>query len=228
MSRAMLQARGLGRTFRVPQGELKVLEGVELEVAKGEMVAVVGESGSGKTTLLSLLAGLDHATAGEVLFEDSSISNLSEDALSEHRNRRVGFVWQLSNLLVDFTALENVALPLLARGENRESAFQQAGQWLEEVGLRDRADHLAGELSGGEQQRVALARALVGKPSVLFADEPTGNLDETTGGKIFALLQKVHGAHGLTSVIATHNLELAGRCDRVWRLDHGSLAARTI
>ena len=200
-----------------------MLEGVELEVAQGEMVAVVGESGSGKTTLLSLLAGLDHPTAGEVFFDDTNIATFSDDELAEHRNRRVGFLWQLSNLLVDFTAQENVALPLLARGEGRDSAFEQADRWLQEVGLEDRAGHLAGELSGGEQQRIALARALAGKPDVLFADEPTGNLDESTGEKIFALLQHLHRTHGLTSVIATHNLELAGRCDRVWRLGHGGL-----
>jgi lipoprotein-releasing system ATP-binding protein len=202
-----------------------VLEGVELEVAQGEMVAVVGESGSGKTTLLSLLAGLDHPSTGEVLFDDTNIAAFSDNELAEHRNRRIGFVWQLSNLLVDFTALENVALPLLARGEGRDAAFEQAVGWLQEVGLEDRAGHLAGELSGGEQQRIAPARALEGKPDILFADEPTGNLDEATGGKIFALLQQLHCTHGLTSVIATHNLELAGRCDRVWRLGHGGLAA---
>ena len=200
-----------------------MLEGVELEVAQGEMVAVVGESGTGKTTLLSLLAGLDHPTAGKVFFDDTNIATFSDDELAEHRNRRVGFLWQLSNLLVDFTAQENVALPLLARGEDRDSAFEQADRWLQEVGLEDRAGHLAGELSGGEQQRIALARALVGKPDILFADEPTGNLDEATGEKIFALLQQLHRNHGLTSVIATHNLELAGRCDRVWRLGHGGL-----
>ena len=228
MSRALLTARGLSKTYRAPDGELVVLERVELEVAQGEMVAVVGESGTGKTTLLSLLAGLDHPTAGQVLFEDTEINALPEEALAEHRNRRVGFVWQLSNLLADFTARENVALPLLARGVRREAALEEAGRWLEDLGLRARAEHLAGELSGGEQQRVALARALAGKPAILFADEPTGNLDEATGERMFALVQELHTTLGLTSVIATHNLALAKRCDRMWRLDHGSLSAQVV
>jgi lipoprotein-releasing system ATP-binding protein len=150
---------------------------------------------------------------------------MSADALAAHRNRRVGFVWQLANLLPEFTARENVELPLLVRGESRARARQEAERWLGEVGLAERADHLAGELSGGEQQRAALARALVTGPAVLFADEPTGNLDAATSDKIVELLVALHGTHGLTSLWATHNLELAGRCNRVWRLERGRLAA---
>ena len=228
MSRAYLRAQGLSKVYDAPTGELAVIQGADLEVAKGEMVAVVGESGSGKTTLLSLLAGLDLPTAGEVSFDGDSVNSLSDDQLAEHRNRRVGFVWQLSNLLKDFTAEENVAMPLLARGTRRQEAFSEASQWLDKVGLGDRAGHLAGEMSGGEQQRVALARALVGGPEYLFADEPTGTLDEATGEKIFSLLKQLHAQYGLTSVLATHNLDLAGRCDRVWRLQNGRVAAHSI
>jgi len=222
-----LQASGLCKSFRTPRGELAVIQGVDLEVAKGEMVAVVGESGSGKTTLLSILAGLDLPTSGTVKFDGETIQNMDADGLAAHRNRRVGFVWQLSNLLKDFTAEENVGMPLLVRGDSPARASEQARYWLAEVGLGDRAAHLAGELSGGEQQRVALARALVGGPSVLFADEPTGNLDEATGEKIFALVRQLHTQHGLTSIVATHNLDLAGRCDRIWRLERGRMTAHT-
>ncbi|MGH8630780.1 MAG: ABC transporter ATP-binding protein, partial [Burkholderiales bacterium] len=144
--------------------------------------------------------------------------------LAAHRNRRIGFLWQLFNLLPDFTARENVELPLLVRGENRGAAARSADRWLEEVGLGERGDHLAGELSGGEQQRAALARALVTEPAVLFADEPTGNLDEGASEEVFALLQRLHRSHGLTSILATHNLKLAGCCDRVLRLEHGRVA----
>jgi len=143
--------------------------------------------------------------------------------LADYRSRRIGFVWQFSNLLPDFTARENVALPRLLQGESRRTAWAEADRWLEEVGVRARADHLPGELSGGEQQRVALARALVTQPAVLLADEPTGNLDERTGEKIFALLTELHRSHGLTSVLATHNLALATQSDRVWRLEAGRL-----
>jgi lipoprotein-releasing system ATP-binding protein len=219
----VLAARGLSKRFPTRAGELAVLDGLELELKRGEMAAVVGHSGVGKTTLLYLLAGLDHPTAGEVFFDGEPLSALSPDQLAEHRNRRLGFVWQLSNLLADFTARENVQLPLLVRGDGLREAAQAADQLLAEVGLAERADHLAGELSGGEQQRVALARALVTKPAVLLADEPTGNLDEQSSEEIFALLVRLHRSRGLTSLLATHNLSLAGRCDRVWRLEHGRL-----
>ena len=221
----VLAARGLSKRFPTRAGELAVLDGLELELRRGEMAAVVGHSGVGKTTLLYLLAGLDQPTAGEVFFNGEPLSALSPDQLAEHRNRRLGFVWQLSNLLGDFTARENVVLPLLVRGESLRAATQAAEEWLSEVGLAERGDHLAGELSGGEQQRVALARALVTRPAVLLADEPTGNLDEETSEEIFALLARLHRSHGLTSLLATHNLSLAGRCDRVWRLEHGRLTS---
>jgi len=224
----VLAARSLRKTFATAAGELVVLDGLTLELKRGEMAAVVGPSGAGKTTLLYLLAGLDRPTAGEVEHDGERLDTMSADELARHRNQRIGFVWQLANLLPEFTARENVALPLLVRGESRERAGQEAEQWLAEVGLADRADHLAGELSGGEQQRAALARALVTRPPVLFADEPTGNLDAASSDRILELLVELHRTHALTSIWATHNLELAGRCDRVWRLERGRLAAGRI
>ena len=224
----VLAARSLRKTFATAAGELVVLDGLTLELKRGEMAAVVGPSGAGKTTLLYLLAGLDRPTAGEVEHDGERLDTMSADELARHRNQRIGFVWQLANLLPEFTARENVALPLLVRGESRERAGQEAEQWLAEVGLAERADHLAGELSGGEQQRAALARALVTRPPVLFADEPTGNLDAASSDRILELLVELHRTHALTSIWATHNLELAGRCDRVWRLERGRLAAGRI
>ena len=224
----VLAARSLRKTFATAAGELVVLDGLTLELKRGEMAAVVGPSGAGKTTLLYLLAGLDRPTAGEVEHDGERLDTMSADDLARHRNQRIGFVWQLANLLPEFTARENVALRLLVRGESRERAGQEAEQWLAEVGLAERADHLAGELSGGEQQRAALARALVTRPPVLFADEPTGNLDAASSDRILELLVELHRTHALTSIWATHNLELAGRCDRVWRLERGRLAAGRI
>ena len=224
----VLAARSLRKTFATAAGELVVLDGLTLELKRGEMAAVVGPSGAGKTTLLYLLAGLDRPTGGEVEYDGERLDTMSADDLARHRNQRIGFVWQLANLLPEFTARENVALPLLVRGESRERAGQEAEQWLAEVGLAERADHLAGELSGGEQQRAALARALVTRPPVLFADEPTGNLDAASSDRILELLVELHRTHALTSIWATHNLELAGRCDRVWRLERGRLAAGRI
>ncbi len=221
----VLAARGLRKAFATSAGELVVLDGLDLELKRGEMAAVVGPSGAGKSTLLYLLAGLDRPTAGTVEYDGERLDRMSADALAAHRNRRVGFVWQLANLLPEFTARENVEMPLLVRGEPGARARQEAERWLGEVGLAERADHLAGELSGGEQQRAALARALVTGPAVLFADEPTGNLDAATSDRILELLMTLHRTHALTSIWATHNLELAGRCNRVWRLERGRLAA---
>jgi lipoprotein-releasing system ATP-binding protein len=187
------------------------------------MVAIVGESGTGKSSLLHLLAALDRPTAGEVWLGETNLSQLNPRQSAEFRNRDVGYVWQFHYLLPEFTALENVAMPLLARGLRRPEALQQASRWLNEVGLSARAEHRSGELSGGEQQRVSLARALVTGPKLLLADEPTGDLDGKTAEAVFALIQKLHREHQLTSVLVTHNLDFASRCGRVLRLRDGQL-----
>ena len=187
------------------------------------MVAIVGESGTGKSSLLHLLAALDRPTAGEVWYGDSCLGAFTASQAASFRNRTIGYVWQFHYLLPEFTALENVALPLLARGEKRPAALAHARLWLAEVGLADRANHRSGELSGGEQQRISLARALVTKPAVLLADEPTGDLDARTAEIIFTLIQRLHAAHGLTSVLVTHSLDFAVRCDRMLRLRNGKL-----
>jgi len=219
-----VRAEGLARKYRSGTGELAVFEGLDLSIRQGEMAAIVGESGTGKSSLLHLLSGLDRPTAGDVYFGPRSLAGMSEEALADFRNREIGFVWQQPYLLPEFTALENVMLPLLVRAQPQARAAAQAAAWLERVGLRDRSHHRSGELSGGEQQRVAMARALVGNPSVLMADEPTGNLDERAGAALFALLRQIHREEGLTSLVVTHNLGQARSCDRVLRLHEGRLA----
>ena len=184
---------------------------------------IVAPSGAGKSTLLHLLAALDTPTSGTVYFDAQPLEASDEAALASFRNRAVGFVWQRHHLLPDFSAAENVALPLLIRGERLDSALRRSREWLGEVGLSERASHRAGELSGGEQQRVAIARALVTGPSLLLADEPTGDLDEQNAVAVFELIERLHRTRGLTSLVATHNLSLAGRCDRVMSLEHGVL-----
>ena len=219
----LLRAENLSKVFRSGDSDLAVLEDLQLEVAGGERVAIVGESGSGKSTLLYILGALDTPTTGEVYFEGSLYSRLSASERAQLRNRDFGFVWQLHFLLPEFTALENVVMPLLIRNLERREAVRRAQQWLERVGLRDRASHRAGELSGGEQQRTALARALVSEPKVLLADEPTGNLDARTGEQTMQLLEQLHRECGMTTILVTHNLHFAQRCDRVLRLENGRL-----
>ncbi len=192
-----------------------------MQVQTGEMLAIVGESGTGKSTLLHILGALDRASEGDVYFAQVQLGALSEDDAAEFRGRELGFVWQFHYLLPEFTALENVAMPLLMRGTSKREAEQQALQWLQEVGLRDRATHRSGELSGGEQQRVALARALITRPRVLMADEPTGDLDNRTAETVFNLIARLHRDYRLTSLIVTHNLGFARQCDRVLRLQQG-------
>jgi len=209
--------KGLGH------GELELFAGLNFTVTAGEMVAIVGQSGAGKSSLLHLLAALDKPTAGEVWVGGVRLGGLSGKGASEFRNREVGYVWQFHYLMPEFTAVENVAMPLLARGVARSAALEKAQKWLGEVGLGDRGLHRSGELSGGEQQRVSLARALVTEPKVLLADEPTGDLDSKTAEAVFGLIQGLHRAHGLTSVLVTHNAEFAGRCDRVMTLRDGVL-----
>jgi lipoprotein-releasing system ATP-binding protein len=217
----LLRVRSLKKVFRSGNSDLVLFENLSFEVQTGEMLAIVGESGAGKSTLLHILGVLDTASEGDVYFAQVELAKLSEDEAAEFRGRELGFVWQFHYLLPEFTALENVAMPLLMRGLGRGEAEGQALHWLREVGLADRASHRSGELSGGEQQRVALARALVTKPKVLMADEPTGDLDNRTAEAVFALIATLHRDYRLTSLIVTHNLGFARRCDRVLRLERG-------
>jgi lipoprotein-releasing system ATP-binding protein len=227
-SQTVLEGRDLRKTYGLRQKNLEVLSNANVSLREGEMVAIVAPSGAGKSTLLHLLAALDTPTSGAVYFANNAIEFTNDAALANFRNRAVGFLWQRHQLLPDFTAAENVAMPLLVRGETLDSARKSACQWLAEVGLQDRTDHRAGELSGGEQQRVAIARALVTGPKVLLADEPTGDLDEENALAVFELLERLHRSHRLTSLIATHNLALAQRCDRVLGLEHGVLRTRAV
>jgi len=220
---ACFRAENLTKRYPAPGGELVVFSGLHFEVAPGERLALVGPSGAGKSTLLHLLGGLDRPSAGTIYFGSQNLFALSEAELARFRNESIGFVWQIPSLLVEFTALENVMMPLLVRGLRPAQAAEAARGCLEEVGLADRASHRAGELSGGEQQRVVLARALVGRPRALLADEPTGNLDYRTAERIMDLLDGLHRRHRLTSVYVTHNLSFARRCDRILKLERGVL-----
>ena len=219
----LLRVEGLSKVFRSGEAELVLFENLSFQVGKGEMLAIVGQSGAGKSTLLHILAALDRPSAGAVYCANSQVHSLSEDDAAEFRNREIGYVWQFHYLLPEFTALENVALPLLTRGQPLSSAAPDASRWLREVGLQERAHHRSGELSGGEQQRLALARALITQPQLLLADEPTGDLDGRTGEMVFELVARLHKEHQLTSLIATHNMAFARRCHRVLRLDQGRI-----
>jgi lipoprotein-releasing system ATP-binding protein len=222
-----IRAVGLTKIFRSGEGSLVIFSDLNLEVARGEKLALVGESGAGKSTLLHLLGGLDRPTEGAIYFGQNDICQLPANELAAFRNRELGFVWQIHSLLAEFTALENVMMPLLIRGQSRDEAEPVSLARLDEVGLKNRASHRAGELSGGEQQRVVLARALVGNPSVLLADEPTGSLDFRTGEMIMGLLDDLHRSRRLTSVHVTHNLNFARRADRVVALERGHLVPAT-
>jgi lipoprotein-releasing system ATP-binding protein len=211
------------RNLRKQYGRLVLFEEVNFAVRRQELLAVVGQSGAGKSTLLHILGALDTPSAGDVYFASTILRSLSPAEAAEFRNREIGYVWQFHYLLPEFTAAENVALPLLARGKSKREALQEAVHWLEEVGLGDRSSHRAGELSGGEQQRVSLARALVTTPKLLLADEPTGDLDDQTADALFGLIERLHESYGLTSILVTHNLPLARRCERVMRLAHGRM-----
>lgn len=223
----ILRIEKLCKIFRSGKQEIKPLDGIDLSIERGEMIAIVGSSGTGKSTLLHMLAALDTPTSGAVYFAGNSLRSFAEAELAEYRNRTVGFVWQRHYLMPDFTAAENVAMPLLIRGETLGEALRTADGWLGEVGLTSRAGQRAGDLSGGEQQRVAIARALVNGPTVLLADEPTGDLDERNAESVFDLMQRLHKSHHLTSIIATHNLSLARRADRLLVLEAGKLTPGT-
>ena len=223
-----LRAVGLAKTYKATTAGgagLQLFRDVHLDVAARESVAIVGRSGTGKSSLLHLLAGLDQPTSGEVWIGGTEVTRLRAEAAAQLRNRALGFVWQFHYLLPEFTALENIALPLFSRGVARKQALAEAAQWLERVELSSRANHRSGELSGGEQQRVAIARALVTRPGVLLADEPTGDLDDSTAAHLFTLLQRLCREGGLAVVIVTHNLELARGCDRTLRLHNGTLSS---
>ncbi len=223
-----IHAAGVTKKYRSGDHELVVFADLNLEVAQGEKLALIGESGAGKTTLMHLLGGLDRVTEGAIYFGQNDICKLSGDQLSEFRNRELGYVWQIQSLLAEFTAIENVMMPLLIRGQSRDQAEPVSMARLEEVGLRNRATHRAGELSGGEQQRVVLARALTGNPSVLLADEPTGSLDYRTGEMIMSLLDELHQSRRLTSIHVTHNLNFARRADRAVALERGQLVPASL
>lgn len=220
---SVIRTEALRKVFRSGQTEITPLACVDMTVDRGELVSIVGPSGAGKSTLLHLLAALDTPTSGTVYCAGIILNSLSGAELAEFRSRNIGFVWQGHHLLPDFTAAENVAMPLRIQGMSQSKAVEQAREWLAEVGLADRAHQPAGVLSGGEQQRVAVARALVTRPAVLLADEPTGDLDEVNAVAIFDLIQRLHRSHRLTSILATHNLPLAERAGRMFHLEHGKL-----
>jgi lipoprotein-releasing system ATP-binding protein len=219
----MLRVENLKKVFLSGETDLVLFENLSFEVCKGEMLAIVGESGAGKSTLLHILGALERASFGDVYCANLQLSSLADDAAADFRNREIGFVWQFHYLLPEFTALENVAMPLLLRQQPWPAIQEEAIHWLREVGLGPRGHHRSGELSGGEQQRVALARALITKPKILLADEPTGDLDGRTAEAVFALIARLHRDYQLTSLIATHNLAFARRCDRVLRLHQGRI-----
>jgi len=221
--KALVRVEGVGKVFRSGKSDLVLFENLSFRVARGEMLAIVGESGAGKSTLLHILGALDRPSAGDVYCANLRLNSLSEDAAAEFRNREIGFVWQFHYLLPEFTAMENVAMPLLLRGIGQEEARRQALEWLSAVGLQPRAHHRSGELSGGEQQRVALARALITQPKILLADEPTGDLDSRTADSVFELVARLHRDCHLTSLIATHNFAFARRCHRIMRLQNGHI-----
>jgi lipoprotein-releasing system ATP-binding protein len=222
---SFITAAGIVKSYQVGTASLMVLRDLDLQVAPGEMLAIVGASGVGKSTLLHLLGGLDRVDRGSVAVGGVELTTLSDDRLVAFRNRHVGFVFQFHHLLPEFSALENAEMPMRIARVPIAEARPRADEFLRRVGLGDRLQHRPGMLSGGEQQRVAVARALVMRPSVLLADEPTGDLDEATAESLHRLLREMHRDFGLTSVIATHNSRLAARCDRVLRLEGGRLHA---
>ena len=221
----LIRIEGLTKIYRSGEQDLVIFRDLDLEIGQGDQVAIIGESGAGKSTLLHLLAGLDRPTSGTIYYRGTNTTELSEPDLAAFRNREIGYVWQQHQLLPEFTAEENVQMPLLIRGLGQTAARREASAALDEVGLGARGHHRAGELSGGEQQRVAIARALAGNPSLLLADEPTGNLDERTGQKIFDVLSELRRRRSLTTVLVTHNLQFAKECGRVLKLEAGLLHA---
>jgi lipoprotein-releasing system ATP-binding protein len=219
----MIETADLRKSFTTPAGEIEVLKGIDLSIAKGEVAAVVGASGVGKSTLLHILGTLDRPTSGKIMYSGKDVHSLVEKELTAFRNRSIGFVFQFHHLLPEFTALENVMMPALISGTSQPEAARRAGGLLEELGVFQRQHHRPGELSGGEQQRVAVARALIMEPSVVLADEPTGNLDTQTGEELFRLLLRLNEKHDITFVIVTHNEQLSKRCRRVLEMVDGRI-----
>ena len=226
MSNTVLEARGIGKTFQQGPVLLPVLRGIELTITEGERLSIVGASGSGKTTLLQILGGLDRPSAGSVMIEGRNIHGLSERERGELRNRTLGFVYQFHHLLPEFSALENVAMPLLVRRMKVSQARERARELLERVGLGERLGHRPHQLSGGERQRAAVARALVTQPKIVLADEPTGNLDGTNAEAVFELMLQLNRERGTSLVVVTHDARLASRMDRIYELKDGELAER--
>lgn len=221
----VISCSGLGKTFHDANMNINVLRAIDFNVSVGERVAIVGASGSGKSTLLHLLGGLDKPSAGQVMINNQNISRMSEAKKSRFRNQNLGFVYQFHHLLPEFTAMENVAMPLLIRGVNTAEAKKQAIDMLSSVGLQDRVKHKPGELSGGERQRAAIARALVTKPKCVLADEPTGNLDSKTADKVYHMMLELNASLHTSFVVVTHDEQLAAKMDKVYRLEAGELTS---
>jgi len=227
MTGSVIEAIGIKKTFYQGKLDVPVLKGIDLRVGVGETHAIVGASGAGKSTLMHLLGGLDHASEGDVKVMGQSIIGLSEKNLGDLRNRHLGFIYQFHHLLPEFSAQENIAMPLLVRRQSKESANASAMDWLGRVGLENRADHKPGELSGGERQRVALARALVTEPDCLLADEPTGNLDTKTASRMLELMTELNQQVKTALVVVTHDMNIAAKMSQQWRMEDGRLELET-
>ncbi len=222
----LLEVRKLYKSYPSGKGKLEVIRGIDFDLPTGQMLAIVGASGAGKTTLLNLIGALDRPDSGSIRFDGVELSSMPPLELAQFRNRKIGFIFQFYHLLPEFTALENTLMPCLLRGMPFPEAQQRAQKMLEKVGLADRSHHRPVELSGGEQQRVAIARALVGEPELVLADEPTGNLDSVTGEKISLLIRRLHDKNELTSMVVTHNEQVAAKCDRVLHLKDGQFVEK--